>query len=588
MEQQPKITALYCRLSKDDERGTGESMSIETQKTILTQYAKEHDMYPIEYYVDDGYTGLNFNRPGFQRMLDDIALGKIRTVITKDLSRLGRDHIQTGQYSEIYFPTHKVRYIAVNDGYDSENQQSTVYASIKTAINEFYSRDTSVKIKASFRAKAKEGQHHSVVPPFGYLKDPENKNHLIPDPETAPYVVKIYNLVLQGWGNHRIRDYLREAKVPCPSWIHHSRGWLDKGHMFPDEDSRYIWRPDTLRLLIRNEVYCGNLVYGKSETIFKTKKHPKTEPEKWIRVENTHEPLVSKEVWERANEIIAKKRQYYHEKMDNYDGPKNIFNGILKCADCGHAMTRRNYGSNCFRAIYYCTSYTSYGQYKCTHHKLFEDDLYRVVTDEIRTFSQEVKEDREKLIARISALTPDETRFLPSAGEIKDALKRLGEVNKLLDTLYEDHIFGRISDDNYHRMLGKYQAEQDQLKKKLEAYDQLKEKSADLRSKAERIADLFEQYGDFEELTSGVLNALIDKITVSEPYVEDGRYKQDLTIYYRFIGAIGTTHYDAHRFYKSEKVKEASDKRAARHRKEREEEIRAEMQKDPVGLLAVQ
>ena len=157
-----------------------------------------------------------------------------------------------------------------------------------------------------------------------------------------------------------------------------------------------------------------------------------------------------------------------------------------------------------------------------------------------------------------------------------------------LPMMYEDHIFGRISDDNYHRMLGKYQAEQDQLKKKLEAYDQLKEKSADLRSKAERIADLFEQYGDFEELTSGVLNALIDKITVSEPYVEDGRYKQDLTIYYRFIGAIGTTHYDAHRFYKSEKVKEASDKRAARHRKEREEEIRAEMQKDPVGLLAVQ
>lgn len=585
MEQQPKITALYCRLSKDDER-IGESVSIETQKTILTQYARENDMYPIEYYVDDGYTGLNFNRPGFQRMIDDIALGKISTVITKDLSRLGRDHIQTGQYSEIYFPTHKVRYIAINDGYDSENQQSTVYASIKTAINEFYSRDTSVKIKASFRARAKEGQHFSVVPPFGYLKDPEDKNHLIPDPETAPYVVKIYDLVLQGWGNHRIRDYLREAKIPNPSWIHHSRGWLDKGHMFPTEESKYIWRPDTLRNMIRSEVYRGDLVYGKSETIFKTKKHPKTTPDKWIVAENTHEPLVSRDVWERANQLIAKKRQDFKDQMAAA-GNVNIFAGILKCADCGFAMTRRKYAKSDKRIIFYCTSYTSYGQYKCTHHKVFEEDLIKAVSDDIRALAQEVKQDREKLIARISALTPEETRFLPSAGEIRDAQKRLSDVNKLLDTLYEDHIFSRISDDNYVRMLGKYQGEQDQLKKKLETYDQLKAKSSDLRTKAEKIADLFEQYGEFEVLTAGVLNALIDKITVSESAEIEGEFKQEITIYYRFIGALKTTEYNATRTYKTEKVRIASVNRSERERKAREDAIQAEILRDPIGKLAV-
>ena len=582
MAPQPKITALYCRLSKDDER-SGESLSIETQKTILAQYAKEHHLFPIEFYIDDGYTGLNFDRPDFQRMIDDIALGKIGTVITKDLSRLGRDHIQTGQYAEIYFPTHKVHYIAINDGFDSENQQSTIYASLKTAINEFYSRDTSVKIKASFRARAKEGKHHSVVPPYGYLKDPADKNNRIPDPETAPYVVKIYDLVLQGWGNHRIRDYLRENKVPCPSWIHHSRGWLNKAKMFPTEDSRYIWRAETIRNLIRNPIYCGDLAYGRSETIFKTKKHPKTDESKWIVVRDTHEGLVSREVWERANQLVAVKRQDFKDSVKN---PTNLFTGILKCADCGKPLTRRKYGSNCDRMIFVCTSYTTYGVHRCSQHKVFEDDITAVVLEDIRSLCREAKLDRQTLIDRIVASTPKQPDQSYSPDVYAALTKRLSDLNKLLDKLYEDHLFGKVNASNFNRMMEKYQNEQAVVQGQISAYEEVRAEEKDKRSLAEKVADLFVQYGEIDQLTPGLLNTLIDKITVSEPYVLDGRFKQDVTIYYRYIGALDTLRHDSTRFYKSEKCAQASQKRAARQMEQRIAAVAEEVKKDQAALPA--
>lgn len=579
MNQQPKITALYCRLSKDDER-LGESLSIETQKTMLSQYARENHLYPTEFYIDDGYTGLNFDRPAFQRMIEDIALGKIGTVITKDLSRLGRDHIQTGQYSEIYFPTHRVRYIAINDGFDSENQQSTVYATLKTAINEFYSRDTSIKIKASFRARAKEGKHHSVVPPYGYLKDPADKNNLIPDPETAPYIVKIYDLVLQGWGNHRIRDYLREMKIPCPSWIHHVRGWLKKEHMFPTEESHYIWRPDTLRNIIRNPVYCGDLCYGRSEAIFKTKRHPKTDESKWIHVRNTHEALVPRDVWERANSLIAIKRQDY---KDSVKFPSNPFNGILKCADCGKAMTRRKYGGTSGRKIFVCTSYSTYGVHRCSQHKVFEEDITAVVLADIRALSEEAKLNKDALIDRIVALTPEAEASVTSPKVYGALTKRLSELDTLLDRLYEDHLFGKVNESNFNRMMAKYQKEQESVQAQINAYEDARTEEKDKRSKAEKIADLFVRYGEFTELTAGLLNTLVGRITVSEPYVEDGRFKQDVTIYYRHIGAFGAVQHDATRFYKSEKCTQASQKRAARKMDERKEAVKIEATKD--GLI---
>lgn len=561
MSQQLRKTALYCRLSKDDERA-GESASIETQKTMLAQYAAEHGFVPYEFYIDDGYTGLNFNRPAFQRMLEDIALGRIGTVITKDLSRLGRDHIKTGEYSEIYFPTHKVRYIAVNDQYDTENQQSTYYGSIKTAINEFYSRDTSVKVKASFRARAKEGKYHATAAPFGYMKDPADHNHLIPDPETAPYVVKIYDLVLRGWGNHRIRDYLRETKVPIPTWFQHVRGITDRSRLFPDEESRYIWRPDTLRLLIRNRVYCGDTVSCKSETIFKTKKHPKTTEDKWIIVENTHEPLVSREVWERANQLVAAKRQDYRETLT---GDMNIFSGLLKCGDCHKAMSHRNYGSHSKHKIYVCGTYATYGSFKCSQHKVFESDLTTAITADIRRYAEIAREEPESLIAHIIGCRKEHEQETPDTESetYRKQQRRLAELNKVFDRLYDDHLSGRISDENYDRLSAKYQDEQRELREKMTAAEEAQREVTDRRTMAEKVVDSLAEYADFEYLTKEMLYALVDHIEVFEPVVVDGRLEQQIKVFYRFVGVIEPMDIDATRFYKGGEVTTTTGKRVA-------------------------
>lgn len=576
MTQQLKTTALYCRLSKDDER-QGESLSIETQKSMLVRFAQENGLIPYEIYVDDGYSGLNFERPDFQRMIDDVATGKIGVVVVKDLSRFGRDHIVVGQYQEIYFPSKRVRFIALNDGIDTINSHSTDYAALKNVINEFYSRDTSRKIKAAFRARAKDGKYRSKSAPFGYLKDPADHNHLIPDPETAPVVAKIYELVLKGWGNHRIRDYLRETKVPVPSWYMHIRGIEDKSHMFPDEESKYIWRPDTLRLLIRNRVYCGDCVLCKSDTVFKTKQHFKTEESSWITVENTHEPIVSRDTWERANELIAVKRRKY---KDTLSGDLNIFSGLLKCADCGKALSRRKYGSNSSHMIYVCGTYATYGSHKCTQHKIFEEDLTTAITEDIRELFSQVKKDKAKLIdllIKCKAKNTGKTLNTKDA-QYKRVCKRLDEVNRLVDKLYEDSIAGRVNETNFARLLGKYQQEQDNIlaeKKKLESDTAA---VREIRSDAEHFADALEQNGDISTLTPEILNMLVEKILVHEPRAVDGVMRQQIDVYYRYIGVIKLVDYGSTTYYKSGEVVNAAKKRERAKMEKRIAAVKEEVQ----------
>ena len=578
MAQQLKKTALYCRLSKDDER-QGESLSIETQKSMLTRFANDNGFIPYELYVDDGYSGLNFERPDFQRMIDDVATGNIGIVVVKDLSRFGRDHITVGQYQEIYFPSKKVRFIAINDGIDTINSHTTDYAALKNVINEFYSRDTSRKIKASFRSRAKDGKYHAKNAPFGYLKDPADRNHLIPDPETAWAVQKIYELAIKGWGNHRIRDYLREAKVPVPSWYIHTRGIEDKSYMFPDEESRYIWRPDTLRLLIRNRVYCGDCVLCKSDTIFKTKKHFKTDEKTWIAVENTHEPLVSREVWERANELIAVKRQDYKKTLT---GDLNLFSGLLKCADCGKALSRRNYGSNSVHKIYVCGTYATYGKFKCSEHKIFEEDLTKAILVDIQDLVSSAKKNKGKLIEYlIKAKAANEGRVLDIRETLyKKVCKRLDELTKLIDGLYEDHIMERLSDDNYQRLMGKYQAEQKDFKEQKEKLDSIRDEVSDLRTDSEKFVALVEEYGNITELSPEVLNMLIDRIVVHTPAPVDGVMHQQIDVYYRYVGSIRIVDYGSTTYYKHGAVTENAKKRESAKMDKRIAATREEIESD--------
>lgn len=576
MALQHKVTALYCRLSKDDDR-QGESLSIEMQKTILMQFAKDNDLYPVEVYADDGYSGLNFDRPQFQRMLDDIVKDKIGTVIVKDLSRLGRDHLQVGQYTEIYFPTHRIRFIAINDGVDTKDASSGDYAALKNVINEFYSRDTSRKIKASFNARAKEGRYMTTVAPFGYLKDPADHTHLIPDPETAPYVKKIFELCASGWGNYKIRDYLRINKVPMPSWYHYIRGDLNKGVMFPTEESRYMWRPDTLRNLIRNRVYCGDCVRGKTTTIFKTKKHVKTDESEWIVVENTHEPIVSRELWEKANQLVKVKRQEYKETLT---GRENIFSGIIKCADCGKALSSAKYGSHSNHRIYLCNSYRTYGKRRCSGHRTFEEDLKAAVLTDMKEKAAMLLEDREQFFKALLDVkrNTDSQKSSVSDDAYRKNIKRLRDVNCFIDKLYEDHVLGRISAENFDRMMIKYQTEQEELTEKINEYEnQQAEASQTVRDIGKFFELLEKEVVDAEELTAEMINALIERIDIHEVEYEDGIATQQIDIHYWHVGKIDNTEYRSSIFYKSEKVVEASKQRAARADKKRENDVLALM-----------
>ena len=325
--------ALYCRLSKDDML-QGDSESIKTQKAMLTQYTKEHGFLVVRIYVDDGYSGLNFDCPSFNRMLDDIEVGKIDVVITKDLSRLGRDHLKVGHFTEIYFPMKNVRYIAVNDGVDTANKNNDI-AALKNVMNEFYSRDNSRKIRSSICARAKAGLYRSSFNPIGYRKSPDNHNKLIVDEETAWIVKRIFELANAGMGAHKIATVFRKEQVPCPLWWLHNRGEKDYSKRFENPENKYEWSHTVICNIISNPLYLGHCVMCKTKSIFKVNASKKVPKEDWITVENTHEPLVTQEVFDGANEKILSRRR---DTTDNFVSP---FAGLVKCGTCGKALGLR-------------------------------------------------------------------------------------------------------------------------------------------------------------------------------------------------------------------------------------------------------
>ena len=382
-------TALYCRLSKDD-MVQGDSESIKTQKAMLTQYAKEHSFLVAEVYVDDGFSGLNFDRPSFNRMLDDIEAGKIDVVITKDLSRLGRDHLKVGHFTEIYFPMKNVRYIAVNDCVDTANKNNDI-AALKNVMNEFYSRDNSRKIRSSIRARAKAGLYRCSFNPIGYLKAPDNHNKLIVDVETAWIVKRIFELANAGMGMHKIATQFRKEQVPCPSWWLHSRGEKDYSQRFENPENKYEWSHTVIRNIISNPLYLGHSVMCKTESIFKVGKSKKVPEAEQIRVENTHEPLVSQEIFDGANAKILSRRR---EDTEHFVSP---FAGLVKCGTCGKALGLRYWGKDRNR-VYICTTY-AHNTKSCTDHRIYYEDLYKAVLTDIQYHAQIAYEDRDNAVA---------------------------------------------------------------------------------------------------------------------------------------------------------------------------------------------
>lgn len=531
-------TALYCRLSKDDDMAQGDSESIKTQKAMLTQYAKEHGFMVVEIYVDDGWSGLNFDRPDFNRMLDDIEAGKIDVVITKDLSRLGRDHLKVGHFTEIYFPMKNVRYIAVNDCVDTANRNNDI-AALKNVMNEFYSRDNSRKIRSSIRARAKAGLYRCSYAPFGYRKAPDNHNRLIIDEETAPIVKRIFELAGAGMGAHKIAKQLREEQAAAPSWWQHTRGEKDYSQRFSNPENKYEWSHTVIRNIIKNPVYLGHTVMCKKEIIFKVGKYRDIPEEEQIRVDNTHEPLVTQEDFDNANAKILSRRR---DTTDNFVSP---FSGLVKCGTCGKALGLRYWGKDRHH-IFACTTY-AHNTKSCTDHRIFYDDLYNAVLADIQYHARIAYEDREKAVALAVRMNEkaDGSRGKSNEAKLKQARKRYDEVTRLFDRLYEDSLSGRISNDNFSRLIDKYQTEQEQLLGQIQAIENALQEVRDNQQNAVKWADLMAQYVGIQELTAENLNLLIERIEVFDRTETDGETEQVIRICYRFGGYIGEYRFKA-------------------------------------------
>jgi len=401
MKQQYKVGA-YCRLSRDDEN-IGESASITSQKEIIRQFCKQNGMEITAYYQDDGFSGTNFQRPDFQRMIEDVENGEINCIITKDLSRLGRDYIMTGYYTEVYFPEKNVRYIAIGDGFDTlkGNSSSNDIAPFRNLLNDLYAKDISKKVRSSLHAKALNGEYGAAYAPIGYKKDPEIKNHLIIDEETAWVVKLIFEMYCEGKGCRQIRNYLQENKILSPSALLHVRGerYYGKQNFDTDEDAKYRWSTDMVLRVLNNEVYIGNSVHyrnRKPNLKSKTKRQPK---DSCMIIPNTHEPLIDKETWEKAKRKLA-----CH--VDGTKKHENIFVGIAKCADCGKSMSfgcKYYNGTQVQRVIrsLTCYTYTKYGREKCTCHHTDYDNLCKLVLQRINNVIKMVRLDEQKVLAKL-------------------------------------------------------------------------------------------------------------------------------------------------------------------------------------------
>lgn len=528
------ITALYCRLSRDD--GTeSESNSIGNQKKLLSQKAKEMGLTDTKYYVDDGYTGTNFNRPGFQQLIDDIEIGLVSAVMVKDLSRLGRDYVSVGNYTDSYFPEHKIRFIAVNDAIDSEEGESEI-APFKNILNEMYARDISKKIRSSHRLRGSMGEPLSQ-PPYGYIKSPENKKKWIIDPEAATVVKSIFKMCLDGKGNETIARELQENKVLIPMAYWRSKG-LNRGGK-KTQTNPYKWCKTTIQKILSQQEYCGDIInfktYSKS---FKNKTRYENSKENWAVFKNVNEPIIDRETFETVQKFISKTKRRAPKKEN---GERSIFNGLIYCGDCHSKMRYHTSTSN--KEIHYFTCSDNKVDYrgKCPgRHYVRADALEEVVKLELRRLVEMLEID-ESYFAQLLLRKNDEERekdkkFLES--ELQKAIARSNTVSQLYEKIYEDNVIGKVSDEWFVELSHKYEKERMDLKAKIADTRYKIEELKNNNSEYEKFISAIRRFMQMDNLTSPLLRELIDHIDIFETEGTGKSRTQRIVIYYRFIGYI--------------------------------------------------
>ena len=532
--------ALYLRLSKDDGFTDRDSGSIDTQRKMLTRFCRENNIIIYDYYIDDGFSGTNFERPSFKRMIEDIESRNVNCVITKDQSRLGRNHLESGFYMEVYFPEHNVRYIAVTDNVDTLNSSTLDIAPFRNLLNDMYAQDVSKKIKSALLTRQQQGQFLGTKAPYGYMKDPDDKHHLIIDERYAPVVRKIFQMSIDGYGIHRIRDYLISEKIPRPVYAAcESIGSYER--YISDDESVYQWSEGGVRDILRNPVYAGHIRGQKRPKIsHKSSKRKSVSAAGTFVVKNMHEPIIEPEKWELVQRLIDSRR--HERKREKFD---NIFCGLLRCADCGYVLTlssaHRSKRENIIDMLgYQCSSYRTYGKKKCTQHWVEARDLYDSVLDDIRKQADKALADDEKMIAEIISKldTRAAENIKNTEKELRKAKTRLTELDKLYAVLYEDKVSGNISDRNFRQLSTAYETEQIELERRICEYEQSLRTAKEHNENADVFVNMIKDYSGITELTSAILNTLIDKIVIHEAEIVDGEKVQNIEIFYKFVGNI--------------------------------------------------
>ena len=533
MIQTDKITALYCRLSQEDMQA-GESESIQNQKIILQKYADDHHFFNTRFFVDDGFSGVSFEREGLQAMLREVEAGNVATVITKDLSRLGRNYLKTGELIEIIFPENDVRYIAINDGVDTAREDNE-FTPLRNWFNEFYARDTSKKIRAVKQAKAQRGERVNGEVPYGYIADPDDRNHLLPDPETANIVKQIFMMYVRGDRVCEIQKWLRDNKVVTVAELRYRRTGSCR-HPRPHPDCIYNWPDKTLYDILTRKEYLGHTITGKSYKVsYKSKKTRKNPEEKQYFFANTHEPLIDEETFDLAQKRIATRHR--PTKCEEID----LFSGLLFCGECGYKMyLQQGAGTLERKHAYTCGKYRNRIRTGpvCTTHYIRKSVLKELVLGDIQRVMSFVNDREQEFIAIATEHSGQAAKKAAAQQhrELDKAEARMSELDVLFRKLYEDNALGRLSDERFTFLTSGYEEERKSLATRIvelkKEINTVVERNADVK----RFLNIVHRYTKIEELTYENVHELIDRILIHELDKEHNTRK--IEIFYSFIGKV--------------------------------------------------
>ena len=536
MAKDNRITALYERLSRDDEM-QGESNSITNQKKYLEDYAVQHGFGNIQHFSDDGYSGTSLNRPAFNSLLTEIEAGRVGTVIVKDMSRFGRNYLQVGFYTEMMFPKKNVRFIAVNNGVDSVNPADNDFTPFLNSMNEWYAKDTSKKIKAVFKAKTRDGKRVSGAVPYGYYRKPEDKQTLYVDEASASVVRRIFQLACDGMGATAIADTLSEDKILIPSA--YARQNHPEDCQCTNYHDPYTWNATTVGYILNRREYLGHTVLGKTtRDNFKTKRKRIANEDELLVFYNTHEAIIDQETYDKAQRM--RKRV---SPRRNSEKPAHRLSGLLYCADCGSRLAYINskpkdgkiYDSNqAFRCSRYHNKYHS-----CTGHYIKASTIEMLIYQAAKRVSQYVLKDEKEFVEQLKAQyeLQCEKDNTDDKKELLEAKRRMMDLDDLIKGLYDNFTLGRLPERQFNRLMTEYDTEQSSLEQRISELETATERISTKAVQIDKFVRLVKKYRDFEELTTPMLNDFIEKVVIHE--AEGGRTKdrtQQVDIYFNFIG----------------------------------------------------